>query len=80
MSLLNIDIDFVEPTLVCRNFMNVFLGGNITSDNYAGRGSSGKYLHGDTTAIDEFFKNKNVVIKKFSFSPRPSFIIKNELF
>ena len=78
ISLLNIDIDFVEPTLVCLEefYECISKGGILLLDNYAGRGSSGKYLHGDTTAIDEFFKNKNVVIKKFNFSPRPSFIIK----
>ena len=78
ISLLNIDIDFVEPTLaVLNNFYEcVSKGGIILLDNYAGRGTSGKYLHGDTLAIDEFFKKKNIEIKKFSFSARPCFIIK----
>ena len=78
ISLLNIDIDFIEPTLVClNNFYDcVSKGGVILLDNYAGRGSSGKYLHGDTSAIDKFFKNKKISIQKFYFSARPSFIIK----
>ena len=78
ISLLNIDIDFVEPTVIClKTFYDcVSKGGIILLDNYAGRGSSGKYLHGDTAAIDKYFKNKNVSIKKFDFSSRPSFIIK----
>lgn len=78
ISLLNIDIDFVEATLVCLNhfYENVTKGGIILLDNYAGRGSSGKYLHGDTKAIDDFFKNKKVSIQKFHYSARPSFIIK----
>ena len=33
-----------------------YLGGIILFDNYAGRGSSGKYLHGDTVGIDNFLK------------------------
>ena len=78
ISLLNVDIDFVEPTItVLNNFYDkVTKGGVILLDNYAGRGSSGKYLHGDTVAIDDFFKKKNVLIKKFHFAARPCFIIK----
>jgi hypothetical protein len=78
ISLLNIDIDFIEPTLVCLNHFYdcVSKGGVILLDNYAGRGASGKYLHGDTSAIDKFFKNKKISIQKFYFSSRPSFIIK----
>ena len=34
------------------------LKGIILFDNYAGRGSSGKYLHGDTKGIDDFLKKK----------------------
>lgn len=78
ISLLNVDIDFVEPTLTVLNCLydKVVKGGVILLDNYAGRGASGKYLHGDTFAIDSFFKTKNIVIKKFSFSARPCFIVK----
>lgn len=78
ISLLNIDIDFVEPTITCLRYFYecVTKGGVILLDNYAGKGSSGKYLHGDTTAIDKFFKDKNVVIKKFKFAARPCYIIK----
>ena len=78
ISLLNIDIDFIEPTLIClKHFYEcVSKGGVILLDNYAGRGASGKYLHGDTSAIDKFFKDKKIKIQKFYFSARPSFIIK----
>ncbi len=78
ISLLNIDIDFIEPTLVCLEqfYKCVSKGGVILLDNYAGRGASGKYLHGDTSAIDKFFKDKKINIKKFYFSARPCFIIK----
>ena len=54
-------------------------GGVILLDNYAGRGSSGKYLHGDTVAIDDFFKKKNVLIKKFHFAARPCFMMAKQL-
>lgn len=78
ISLLNVDIDFVEPTLaVLENFYPlVSKGGVVLLDNYAGRGNSGKYLHGDTKAIDTFFKNKKQKIFRFNFSPRPCYIIK----
>ncbi len=78
ISLLNIDIDFVEPTLtVLNNFYDcVSKGGIILLDNYAGKGNSGKYLHGDTKAIDDFFKKKAVIIKRFSFAARPCYLIK----
>jgi len=78
IALLNIDIDFVEPTLtVLNNFYDcVTKGGIILLDNYAGRGNSGKYLFGDTKAIDDFFKKKSIIIKRFSFAARPCYIIK----
>jgi hypothetical protein len=78
ISLLNIDIDFVEPTIcVLENFYdNVTKGGVILFDNYAGKGSSGKYLHGDTKGIDDFLKNKKVIIKRFPFTARPCYLIK----
>ena len=31
---------------------------------------------GETKAVDEYFKNKTVEIKKFSFSMTPCYIIK----
>ena len=76
--MLNIDIDFVEPTLTVLNnfYSSVSKGGIILFDNYAGRGNSGKYLHGDTKAIDTFLKIKNKKIFRFNFSPRPCYIIK----
>ena len=78
ISLLNVDIDFVEPTIsVLENFYdNVSKGGIILFDNYAGRGSSGKYLHGDTKGIDDFLKKKNTEIKRFPFAARPCYLIK----
>ena len=77
IALLNIDIDFVEPTLcVLENFYDNVSKGGILFDNYAGRGSSGKYLHGDTSGIDKFLKNK-IYNQKISFVARPCYLIKN---
>ena len=79
ISLLNVDIDFVEPTLaVLENFYPlVSKGGVVLLDNYAGRGNSGKYLHGDTKAIDDFLKNKKQKIRRFPFAARPCYLIKS---
>ncbi|MFM8864737.1 MAG: TylF/MycF/NovP-related O-methyltransferase [Limnohabitans sp.] len=78
ISLLNVDIDFVEPTLaVLEHFYDrVSRGGVILLDNYAGEGTSGKSYHGDTYAVDKFFANRNVKINKFPFAARPAYIIK----
>lgn len=78
ISLLNIDIDFVEPTIAAlENFYpKVMPGGIILLDNYAGFGSSGLSYHGDTQGIDKFFEGKQVKIEKFSFAARPAYIIK----
>ena len=78
ISLLNIDIDFVEPTTVAleKLFDKVCKGGIILLDNYAGQGTSGLSYHGDTIAIDNFFADKNVSIKRFPFAARPAYIIK----
>ncbi len=78
ISLLNVDIDFVEPTLtVLEHFYDrVARGGVILLDNYAGEGTSGQSYHGDTYAVDKFFENKQVKINKFPFAARPAYIIK----
>ena len=71
ISLLNIDIDFVEPTKCVLDYLynRVSKGGIILLDNYAA-------FHGDTKGIDDFFNNKDVEIRKFPFVSRPCYIIK----
>ncbi len=78
ISLLNIDIDFVESTsCVLENFYdNVEKGGIIIFDNYEGRSNFGTFYKGETNVIDKFLKKKNKKIKKFKFFNRPSYIIK----
>lgn len=79
ISFLNLDIDFVEPTLVALEHLYplVTKGGIICLDNYAGEGTSGIGLFGDTFAVDEYFKDMDVRIVRFPFAARPSFIVKN---
>ena len=78
ISLLNIDIDFVEPTITAlENFYpRVVPGGIILLDNYGGFGSSGLSYHGDTYGIDKYFEGKCVRITKFPFAARPAYIVK----
>ena len=78
ISLLNIDCDFVEPTRIALEHMydRLVRGGVVLLDNYAGEGTSGLSYHGDTRGTDEFFADKNVVIRKFPFGARPCYIVK----
>tara|TARA_Y100001978_G_scaffold194313_1_gene201318 strand:- start:331 stop:999 length:669 start_codon:yes stop_codon:yes gene_type:complete len=73
IALLNIDIDFVEPTYAALECLydRVVSGGVILIDNYAA-------FHGDTKGIDMFFENRGikVCLKKLPFNARPSFLIK----
>ncbi|MCM1233270.1 MAG: TylF/MycF family methyltransferase [Ruminococcus flavefaciens] len=72
ISLLHIDTDVYEPAKVGleKLYHRVVKGGVIVFDDYA-------TIEGETVAVDEFFQNKEVIIKKFSFSHvKPSYIIK----
>ena len=79
ISLLNLDCDFVEPTYcVLEHFYErVSRGGIILLDNYAGEGTTGLSYHGDTRGVDEFFKDREVEINRFSFGSRPCYIVKD---
>ena len=74
ISLLNIDIDFVESTYCALEYLypRVSKGGVILLDNYG-------YAHGDTKGVDMYFDKINVKpdIKKFKFVSRPCYIVKN---
>ena len=78
ISLLNIDIDFVETTqCVLDNFYDkVVKGGIVLFDNYQGVGTGGTFYKGETETINKFLKKINKRIIKFSFFNRPSYIIK----
>jgi len=71
ISLLNVDIDFVESTqCALENFYDrVCTNGVILLDNYGG-------FHGDTKGIDDFFRGKNIEIKAFPFVERPCYLVK----
>ena len=78
ISLLNIDIDFVETTeCVLENFYpKVSKGGIIIFDNYEGIGTGGNFYQGETNTINKFLKKVKKKLIKFPFCNRPSYIIK----
>ena len=78
ISLLNIDLAFVEPTECALNYLynNVSKGGAIIFDNYGGTGKDGTFYEGETRVIKNFLKNKRKKIKFFNYFVRPSYIIK----
>lgn len=71
IALLHIDTDVYEPAVtILENMYNkVVRGGIIMFDDYA-------TFPGETKAVDEFFKDKNIIVQKLSISHIPSFIIK----
>jgi len=74
ISLLNIDIDFVESTYSSLEHLypRVSKGGIILLDNYG-------FAHGDTKGVDMYFEKikKKPVIHKFPFTSRPCYLIKD---
>jgi hypothetical protein len=71
ISLLNLDIDIYDRNFTALNFLYplVIKGGILILNDY------GIFEH-ETKIIDEYFKNKNIEIKKLPFSKTPSYIIK----
>tara|TARA_Y100000590_G_C15491538_1_gene927943 strand:+ start:179 stop:838 length:660 start_codon:yes stop_codon:yes gene_type:complete len=71
IALLNLDVDIYEPSVsVLKNFYpHIVEGGVLILDDYG-------TFPGETKAVDDFFENQNVDIKKFSFSNTPRYIIK----
>lgn len=73
ISLLNLDTDIYEPAVSILKYLypHITYGGILILDDYG-------VFPGETKAVDEFFRDKKVKIKKFPFSKSPSFIIKDE--
>ena len=72
ISLLNLDTDIYEPavTILEHLYPRITKGGILMLDDYG--------THpGETKAVDEYFKNKTVEIKKFPFAMTPCYIIKS---
>lgn len=71
IALLHIDTDVYEPAVTILEHMydRIARGGIIMFDDYG-------TFPGETKAVDEFFQNKNIIIKKLPISHIPSYIIK----
>ena len=71
ISLLNLDTDIYEPAVsILENlYPRITKGGILMLDDYG--------THpGETKAVDEYFHNKNIEIKKFPFAMTPCYIVK----
>ena len=64
-------MDIYEPSVtVLENlFPRISKGGVLILDDYA-------TFPGETKAVDDYFKHKDIEIKKFSFTTTPCYIIK----
>ena len=71
ISFLNLDTDVYEPAVTILEYLypKIVKGGILALDDYG-------VFPGETKAVKEYFKGKNVKIKKFPFSKTPSYIIK----
>ena len=72
ISLLNLDVDFYEPSMsILKNFYpKLSKDGILMLDDYG-------VWDGETMAVDEYFIDKKIKIRKHMFSKTPSYIIKN---
>jgi len=71
ISLLNLDTDVYEPavTILENLYPRIVKGGILILDDYG-------IFPGETKAAEEYFKDKKVEIKKFSFSTPPCYVVK----
>jgi hypothetical protein len=71
ISLVNLDTDIYEPavTILEHLYPRISKGGILILDDY-------KVFPGETKAVNDYFRDKKVTIKKFPFSKTPHYIIK----
>lgn len=71
IALLHIDVDIYEPTVIGLRYLYDYVtpGGIIVLDDYG--------IAGETKAVDEFVKDKNIIIRRLTISQhKPSYIQK----
>jgi len=71
ISLLNLDTDIYEPaaTILENLYPKITKGGILLLDDY-------ETFPGEAKAVDDYFKDEDIEIKKFSYCLSPSYIIK----
>ena len=74
ISLLNLDTDLYEPAVIILKYLwpRIVKGGVLILDDYG-------VFPGETKAVDEYFKGKNIKIMKFPFAMTPCYIVKDEI-
>jgi hypothetical protein len=72
VSLLNLDVDIYEPsvTILEHLYSRIVKGGVLVLDDYG-------TFPGETKAVDDFFKDQKISIRKFPYCTTPSYIIKD---
>lgn len=71
ISLLNLDVDIYEPsvTILENLYPRIEKGGVLILDDYG-------QFYGETRAVDEYFKDNKISIKKFPYTMTPNYLIK----
>lgn len=72
ISLLNLDTDIYEPavTILDKLYPRITKGGVLVLDDY-------ETFPGEAKAVDDYFKDQKIEIKKFSFCMTPCYLIKS---
>jgi hypothetical protein len=71
ISILNLDTDIYEPavTILENLFPRISKGGILMLDDYG-------TFPGETIAVEEYFKDKKIHVKKLPFSMTPAYVVK----
>jgi hypothetical protein len=72
ISLLNLDTDIYEPavTVLQHLYPLIVKGGLLVLDDYS-------VFPGETKAVEEYFKDQRVTIRKFAFARTPCYVVKS---
>lgn len=73
-SLIHVDVDVYEPTKIILEYLwnKLVKNGILLLDNYG-------TVYGETKAVEDFFKDKNITINNLQFNSTPTYIIKNNI-
>jgi hypothetical protein len=74
ISFLNLDVDLYEPSkIILENLYPLMAkGGILLLDDY-------NKFPGETKAVDDYFKGKNIEIKQFPYVKSPYYIVKDQI-